>query len=64
MKYSVPSDRDFKRILKQNGYEIIRTNGDHTIWRNAERKDSITVNKNINPIVAKRLVKQHNLKEN
>jgi len=63
MKYSVPSDRDFKRILKQNNYKIVRTNGDHAIWQNTERKDSITVSKKINPIVARRLIKQHKLKE-
>jgi predicted RNA binding protein YcfA (HicA-like mRNA interferase family) len=62
MKYAVMNDRDFVRLLKDNGYVVARTSGDHTIYYNAERKDSITVNNKINPMVARRLIKEHNLK--
>lgn len=61
MKYAVMDNRDFERVLKNNGYSIARTTGGHTIWYNAERKDSITVNTNINPMVVRRLIKEHNL---
>lgn len=61
MKYAVLSDREFAKLLKQNGYVVARTSGDHTIWFNEARKDSITVNRNINPIVMRRLIKEHNL---
>lgn len=62
MKYRVLSDREFAKLLKQNGYAVARTSGDHTVYYNAERKDSITVNRNINPMVVRRLIKEHNLK--
>lgn len=62
MKYAVMNDREFIRLLKDNGYVVVRTAGDHTIYYNEERKDSITVNRKINPIVANRLIKEHNLK--
>lgn len=61
MKYAVLNDREFARILKENGYVIARHAGDHTIWCNKERQDSITVNKNLNPMVMRRLIKSHNL---
>jgi predicted RNA binding protein YcfA (HicA-like mRNA interferase family) len=61
MKYRVLSDREFAKLLKQNGYAVARTSGDHTIWYNADKKDSITVNKCINPMVMRRLIKEHNL---
>jgi len=62
MKYAVLSDREFAKLLKKNGYVVVRSSGDHTIWTNANRKDSITVNKNINPMVMRRLIKEHNIK--
>ena len=62
MKYAVMNDREFIRLLKDNGYVVARTAGDHTIYYNEERKDSITVNRKINPIVANRLITEHNLK--
>lgn len=62
MKYAVMSDRDFVALLKKNGYVIARSNGGHTVWYNAQKKDSITVNTNLNPMVARRIIKEHNLK--
>lgn len=62
MKYEVFTDRQFNKILKRNGYVVSRTNGDHTIWYNESRKDSVTVSKNLNPMVAQRLIKEHKLK--
>lgn len=59
MKYRVLSDREFAKLLKQNGYAVARTSGDHTIWQKGN--DSITVNKRINPMVMRRLIKEHNL---
>jgi predicted RNA binding protein YcfA (HicA-like mRNA interferase family) len=61
LKYAVLNDREFACILKKNGYVIARHAGDHTIWYNEEHKDSITVNKNLNPMVMRRLIKSHNL---
>lgn len=61
MKYAVMNDRKFAKALKANGYVIARHSGDHTIWYNADKKDSITVNKCINPMVMRRLIREHNL---
>lgn len=61
MKYAVMNDREFAKVLKANGYVIARHSGDHTIWYNADKKDSITVNKCINPMVMRRLIREHNL---
>ena len=61
MKYAVMNDRKFAKALKVNGYVIVRHSGDHTIWYNADKKDSITVNKCINPMVMRRLISEHNL---
>lgn len=59
MKYRVLSDREFAKLLKKNGYAVARTSGDHTIWQKGN--DNITVNRNINPMVMRRLIKEHNL---
>lgn len=60
MKYKVLSNREFEKILKNNGYVVARTSGGHTIWQKGS--DSITINHNINPMVMRRLIKEHNLK--
>lgn len=63
MKYSVMSDRDFESLLKNNGYVVIRNRGDHSVWFNEERKDQLVTNKNMNPLIIRRLIKHHHLKE-
>lgn len=61
MKYAVYKDRDFIKLLKSNGYVAVRSNGDHTVWFNEERNDRLVVNNNLNPMVARRLIKHHHL---
>ena len=54
------STRDFKRILKDNGYEYSRCKGDHATYRKDNR--SITINiVNLKPIVCNRLIKEYSL---
>ena len=53
--------RAFKKLLHDNGYERVRDGG-HLIYSNGERTISITSNK-INRMVAQRLIKENNLKE-
>lgn len=60
MKYKVYSFKEFSRLLKDNGYALLRTNGDHYIYGN-NSGDKITINCNLNPMVARRLIKEHNL---
>ena len=53
--------REFRRILKDNGYIEIRMKGDHATFK--KDGDTITINVvNLKPIVANRLIKEHNLK--
>lgn len=62
MKYRVINDREFIRLLHLNGYAKARSNGDHIIYYNKENHDSITINRHLNPMVMRRLIKEHNLK--
>lgn len=53
------STKEFVRILLDNGYEFNRCKGDHKIFKKG--KDSVIINNNINKMVCRRLVKEHNL---
>ena len=53
--------RAFKKLLHDTGYKRVRSGG-HLIYSNGERTISITSNK-INRMVAQRLIKENNLKE-
>lgn len=61
-KYRVYSTREFEKILRKNGYSILRHRGDHTIWAKAEgHVPNITIAKTVNPMIARRLIKENNL---
>lgn len=64
MRAQVFTVREFRIILKDNGYTLQRKRGDHEIWVNDEGKHiSIPNNsKCINVMVARRLIKENNLK--
>ena len=51
--------RSFVPILINNGYREIRSNGSHFIYSNGTSQ--ITVNKDLNKMVRKRLIKENNL---
>ena len=53
--------REFVPILEHNGYREIRSNGSHFIYSNGTNQ--ITVNKDLNKMVRKRLIKENNLVE-
>ena len=52
----------FIKILKNNGYEHIRTKGSHSIYKNSEG-NHITVSLNLKSVVYQRLIKENNLVE-
>ena len=54
------STQEFKRILIDNGFEYVRCNGDHWIYKRGN--EVAVVNKKLNKMVARRLIKTHNLK--
>ena len=47
--------REFRQMLEQNGYCLIREKGSHFLYKNAAG-NTIVVNKGINRMVARRLV--------
>ena len=53
--------REFEPILKANGYHEIRSHGSHFIYGNG--KNQITVNKDLNKMVRRRLIKENQLME-
>ena len=60
-QYSV---REFKILLRSNGYDYIRSSGDHDIYSNGKLKISIPVaSKEVNKMLARRLIKENKLTE-
>ena len=53
--------KQFVPILMKNGYHKVRTKGSHFIYCNGE--NTIAVNKDLNRMVRKRLLKENNLME-
>lgn len=51
--------RDMQKILYNNGYECIRTKGSHFVYNNGTK--TVVVNRNINCMVAGRLIKENGL---
>lgn len=63
MKAKIYSVRDFRIILKKNGYTLQRTKGDHEIWVKDGKHISIPNNaKCINIMITRRLIKENNLR--
>ena len=57
--------RDFRALLRRNGYVFQRHSGDHLIFTNDVNTISIPFHgKEINRMLAQRLIKENNLKEN
>lgn len=52
--------REFKRLLRENGYELVRTSGSHYIFENRDSK-TITVPLNLNRMIEFRLIKEYEL---
>ena len=53
------SSQEFIRILLDNGFEYASCKGDHKKFRRG--KEMVVVNKKLNKMVARRLLKEHNL---
>ena len=54
------STKEFVRILLDNGFEYVSCKGDHKKFRRGN--ETVVVNKKLNRMVARRLLKTHNLK--
>lgn len=55
--------REFVALLKRNGYEYDRSKGDHKMYRNKEGNTIAVTTTKLNRMVAARLIKENNLKE-
>jgi len=54
------STQEFVRILLDNGFEYVSCKGDHKKFRRGN--ETVVVNKKLNKMVARRLLKTHNLR--
>lgn len=57
------SGKEFRRLLIDNGYKYERCRGDHMIYSKNGRIISFNIIK-LNRMVARRLIKENNLREN
>ena len=52
-------DLTYEQLLNENGFELVRCRGSHFVYkRNGE---TISIPKNLNKMIGRRLVKEHNL---
>ena len=54
------SSQEFIRILLDNGFEYASCKGDHKKFRRG--RESVVVNKKLNKMVARRIIKEYDLK--
>lgn len=54
------TQRGFIRIVKNNGFQYDRHNGDHAIYVN-DKGRHISIPKNLECVIARRLIKENNL---
>lgn len=55
------TNKEFEKLLKENGFVYIRTKGSHHIYYNNSGKH-ISIPKTLNSVIARRLCKENNLK--
>ncbi|MCD7959525.1 MAG: type II toxin-antitoxin system HicA family toxin [Ruminococcus sp.] len=54
--------RDLIKLLKKNGWTFLRDGGRHDIYTNGEKEEPIPRHKEINEILAQKIIKKHGLK--
>lgn len=54
---------EMTKVVKRNGYKYARCTGDHCIYKREDGSGTIVLakKKHINPCIARRLIKEHNL---
>lgn len=57
------TQREFIRIVKNNGFQYNRHNGDHAIYVN-DKGRHISIPKDLECVIARRLIKENNLNTN
>ena len=56
--------REARKIVRKNGWVLIRTSGDHYIYKHPEDTRILTISKKNNRMVWERLVNEYNLSLN
>lgn len=59
MKVKAYTKREFAQLLNENGYEFARCKGSHFIYKKGDK--TVSVPKNLNSMIGRRLIKEHNL---
>ena len=52
--------REFVKLVRQNGFEYVRSHGSHDIYYNKEGKH-ITIPHTLIDVIARRLIRENNL---
>lgn len=55
------STREMERILLNNGFHRIRHSGDHRIWKRDSDDGMVVLNRKINAMICRRIIKENNL---
>ena len=53
--------KDMQRKLRKNGYELDHIKGSHYVYKN-NKGNVVTINLRLNPMVAKRLIRENHLR--
>ena len=53
---------DLERLLKKNGWWLKRSGGNHDIWTNGEKNETIERHREISEALAKAIIKRRGLK--
>ena len=53
---------DLERLFKRNGWSLERNGGNHDVWVKGNQTEAIPRHREINEMLAKALIKKHNLK--
>lgn len=63
MKAKQYTTREFERILKNNGFQKVRSNGSHVIYKNGDKTITVVNNqsKGMYKMICRRLIKENGL---
>ena len=59
MRVKAYSKREFEQLLTDNGFEFARCKGSHFVYK--KENETVVVPKNLNSMIGRRLIKEHNL---
>ena len=60
-KMKVYNTREAMKIVRKNGWILVRTNGDHYHYKHPDHDKILTISKNLNRMVFQRCVAEFNL---